>query len=471
MDKYKRLAGDTLVFAIGNMGSKLILFLLVPIYTNYLSTTEYGTAEFIYTVANLLMPITSLVIFDSVLRFTLDKNNISNNVVLNASIVFLGGSLLSLIITPFFGLYPTLSEWKWYLSAYIISYMAFQIFTIYIKAKEKTKLYAVIGVSQTLLLGVLNIILLVVFETGIKGYLIANITANFIITFFAFYFGGIFNDLKESTFDKVLFVKMLKYSIPLILNNISWWVVQSSDKVMVELIVGSSALGLYTVSSKIPALINVITSIFSQSWGISSIKEYDSSKDTTFYANVFSFFCFIVFLFCACINLIIKPFMAIYVSDSFFIAWKYVPLLLVAAAFSALSAYFGAIYSAIKKSFNVMLSTVFSAFINITLNFILIPKYEIMGAVIATAVAYIFIAIYRMIDTRRFFRFNISFSLLIAESLLVIIDAIFVSLDLYGGLVSIITITALIVINKKILIKGNDYLKLFIKRGKRNNTN
>ena len=126
MGKYKRLAGDTLLFAIGNLGSKLILFLLVPLYTNYLTKAEYGTAELIYTASNLIMPVTSMVIFDAVLRFMLDKNIDRKSVILNAGIVFIGGSLVALLLAPLVGLYPSLSEWKWFVSAYIITYMANQ---------------------------------------------------------------------------------------------------------------------------------------------------------------------------------------------------------------------------------------------------------------------------------------------------------------------------------------------------------
>ena len=101
-----------MVFAIGNLGSKLILFLLVPLYTNFLTTDEYGTAELVYTASNLIMPLASIVIFDGVLRFALDNRNDQKSVILNAGIVFIGGSILSFLIAPLVGLYPTLYEWK-----------------------------------------------------------------------------------------------------------------------------------------------------------------------------------------------------------------------------------------------------------------------------------------------------------------------------------------------------------------------
>lgn len=449
MNKYKRLAGDTIVFAIGNLGSKLILFFLVPLYTNFLTTNEYGTAELIYTVANLIMPVTSIVIFDAVLRYTLNQSVDNRKVILNAMLVFVGGSIASLLMVPLIGLYSSLAEWKWYACAYVISYMAVQISMTYIKAKEKTKTYVTLGVLQTLLLAVLNIIFLVGLDAGIYGYLNASILANIMIALISLVAGNVIADIRGAHFDKQLFIAMIKYSAPLILNNISWWIIQSSDKVMVEYFVGGAALGLYTVASKIPALINVITSIFSQSWGISSIKEYDSSQDTHFYANVYAAYSFAVFFFCEVLLLIIKPFMSIYVGIDFFEAWRFVPWLLVAAAFSAISAYYGAIYGALMKSINVMISTLSAAFINIVLNLLLIPNVGVMGAAIATAAAYVFIAVYRLLDTRRFFKFDIPFAKMTCEWIIICFTACFVTLDIYGYTTALIGIVALILLNLK----------------------
>ena len=119
MGKYKRLAGDTLIFAIGSFGSKLILFL--------------------YTAGNLIIPFVSLVIFDAVFRFTLDKSVKKENVILNAAIVFLIGSAVCVAGVPLIGLYPSLQEWKWYVSIYVISCMSAQISMTYVKAKERSK--------------------------------------------------------------------------------------------------------------------------------------------------------------------------------------------------------------------------------------------------------------------------------------------------------------------------------------------
>ena len=62
--KFKELVGNTLIFALGSLGSKLIVFLLVPLYTNLMTPSEYGTAELVFTIAQMLFPFVSVVIFE-----------------------------------------------------------------------------------------------------------------------------------------------------------------------------------------------------------------------------------------------------------------------------------------------------------------------------------------------------------------------------------------------------------------------
>ena len=242
--RYKTLLKDTFIFALGSFGSKLILFLMVPFYTNYMTEAEYGTAELVFTIAQLLAPFISVVIFDAVIRFGLSKNEKKENVLLVGSIVFLGSVVIGAIITPLIGLYGTVSEWKWYLYTYVICNIANSIELNYLKTKGMNKTYALLSILQTGLMAGLNVWFLVYRSLGIQGYLLAYIISNLTIEVFAFVAGKVGPDLFKAKFDKRLFKEMVVYSAPLILNNVSWWVIHSSDKVMVEVMISTTALGI-----------------------------------------------------------------------------------------------------------------------------------------------------------------------------------------------------------------------------------
>ena len=147
---------------------------------------------------------------------------------------------------------------------------------------------------------------------------------------------------------------MIKYSAPLIANNLSWWILSSSDKVMIEFFIKDD-LGLYTAASKIPALLSIVTTIFASAWTISSIKEYDDDgeKDKSFYSNVFKFFSLLMFSVALAILLVLKPFMSIYVGKEFFESWVFVPFLILGTVFYSFGSFFGAIFGALKRMYRV----------------------------------------------------------------------------------------------------------------------
>jgi len=436
-NKFKDLVKDTFIFAIGNIGSKIILFFLVPLYTAYMTQAQYGTSDLIFTIAQLILPFVTIVIHDALIRFGLSKDEKPEDVLLASYTVLTIGTIVTIIITPLFGLYRPIAMWKWQLSSYIIL-SAFNSSNMnYLKVKGKNVCYTVIGLVHTALMAALNIILLVVYRLGIEGYLLASIGSMFASVVLSTVFGKIPTDLKKAKFRKDLMMRMAKYSAPLILNNISWWVVHSSDKVMVEMMMDAKALGLYTVSAKIPALINVMINIFSQAWGISSVREFENSNDTKFYSavlEVYSFICFgasIIFI------AVTKPFMHLYVSENFFDSWRYVPTLLTAAAFASIAYYYGSLYGALKKSGRNMATTLLAAVVNILVNYVGIKAVGIYGAAIGTLVAYIVMASVRMIDVGRFIKIQIRWGRFLTVCALSLIQTLFVTLDLNGYIVSI----------------------------------
>lgn len=418
--KYQELINNTVIFGVGSFGSKIISFLLVPLYTNLLTTEQYGTADLVMTCSNIIVPIASLVIQDSVLRFGLSKNYSRGVVIKNSFAVFLFGIVICSCFFPLVRLYPTLSTWGIYLFVISVCNILHGIIYNYTKAVEKNKLYSAVSIIETLILAISNIILLVVLHTGVQGYLLANILANIIPTAILLFYSGAIKDARSAKFDSKLLKEMLKYSIPLIANNLSWWVLHSSDKVMIEYFLSASDLGLYTAASKIPNLLSVVTSIFSQAWTVSSIKEYDSDRDKHFYSTVFKYYSLIMFIGTIVIVLILKPFMTVYVGKSFVESWVFVPTLLVGTTFFSFGAFFGAIFGALKRNISVTVTTFVAATVNILINFLLIPQIGVMGASVSTAVSYIIIGIARMHVSRRYYKFEIDFIRFYVNSLIII---------------------------------------------------
>ena len=417
------------------------MFFLLPLYTNYLSSSEYGIADLIFTMSEIIRPFVSLAIYNGLLRYGLSESYKKEDVLRNATMVFIVGSIITLLITPLFGLYSAIRHWKWYVSANVIIVFASKNVLLYLKVSNKNKLYAVLSMLQALFLACTNILLLIALKQGLNGYLIANLVAPACVTVGGVIVGNLYRDLKRSTFNRTLMNDMIVYSMPFIVNDIAWWLIHSSDKVMIEAMLGSSKLGVYAAASKIPLLVNVLSSIFSQAWDLSVVGVYETDNNKDFYSLIYKYFLIFVFGITIIINSFIKPFMAIYVGAAFGEAWHYVPLLLISTTFSAIAGFLGSFYAASKNSKEIMRSTVLAGTINVILNYIFIPICGIWGAVFGTVVSYFIIVLYRLLSIGKYFEIDLYSSVFFMLIFIVVFQALCVSVDFYGELSSVIAIT------------------------------
>jgi O-antigen/teichoic acid export membrane protein len=443
------LIKNFLLFALGNVASRFILFFLVPLYTNYLTTAEYGTAELIFTVTDLLTPFLTISIQNAILRFGLSKRENENNIIVNGIFVWIISTFLTLIITISYKYDFVLFEWRWYVFVLIISRSLSSIIFNCLKVKGMNKFYAFFSIFNTIVLAISNIFFMIILNFGMKGYLLANIVSVSCTNVLLFIISRIGTSLRNSNLDFVLLVKMIKYSLPTIFIHLSWFIINSSDKIMIEFMIGSSALGFYTVATKIPSLINVITNTFSHAWEISSVTEYEATRSTHFYNVVFERFTFLILFVAIFLNSIIKIFMKFYVSKDFFVSWKYIPLLLIAASFGAIVSYYSSLYSAMFKVVNSMFSTITGAIVNIIINLLLIKQIGVWGAIIGTVISYFLVAIIRMMYIEKYIKMCINKKNLFINFSLATIQAIIVSFDWHIYITSILTSTIFLVINKK----------------------
>ena len=180
---------------------------------------------------------------------------------------------------------------------------------------------------------------------------------------------------------------MLVYSIPLIATTIGWWVNSSSDRYVVAIMCGVAANGILSVSYKIPAIINTLQIIFIQAWQISAIKEYGKKDTALFYGRAFVVLNAMMSIACAGLIFLAKPIGHILYQKGFFVAWKYVPFLLIASVLNSASGFLGPILAAKKDSKSVAMAAIYGATANIIFNIALVYLIGIQGATIATVIA------------------------------------------------------------------------------------
>lgn len=419
----KELIINTIIFGLGTFGSKIIMFILLPIYTAYMTTTELGEGELVVNFMNLIYPIVTINIVSALLRYTMDKKNDYAKVLQSTSVVVGIGVILCGAIFCVINIKSSINNWKLYLWLLLVCYSFQQVLAVFSKALDKTKVFAIGNIIYTSSLFVISVILLVVLKRKTAGYIEGIILAN-IITFVYFAFNLKINKFMcKSKIDVKLTKEMILFSLPLIINSVSWWITSFCDRFVLELNIGTDAVGIYSVASKIPAIVSTMASVFMQAWVLSAIKAYQDGN-CNFFNIVFEKFSALFIVWASIIIICSKFIMPYLVGAEFSVSWLYVPLLICAAVFSGFGNFYAALYTSAKKNFSVMITTLVGAIANIILNFILIPKFGIHGAVIATMVSQLIITIYRMVDSKKFIKFDINYIRITLAIIMLILESV-----------------------------------------------
>ena len=403
----KYLLKNTVIFSIGNFGTKIISFFLVPLYTNILTTREYGTVDLIYTIGMVLVPLLTLNIGESIMRFALDKDADCDKIMSTGITILIFGAIIGLLILPIANLFESVSNYSIYIYLYTLTLAFSQIFLCYLRGKEFLLKYSIGNIIQSLTIAIFNIIFLIGMKKGIEGYLMAYILANVCTGLYGFWAGKVNLVIKKYSIDIELSKNMIKYSVVLIPNSFMWWIMNSSDRMMVSAMISVTANGVYAVAYKIPTLLSTITTIFNQAWSYSAIRE-DESEDKEEYNNrVYDNLVTIVIVVATGLLMIMKPFLSVYVGKEYYAAWHYVPYLIVGFVFMTLGSFIATSYTVHKDSMGFLISGTVGAIINLILNFILIPMMGVSGAAFATCISYFGVFAYRIKDTQKYIKLRV----------------------------------------------------------------
>ncbi|MFV8806034.1 lipopolysaccharide biosynthesis protein [Aerococcus urinaeequi] len=404
MNKYKKLISNSIIFTIGSFGSQLISFLMVPLYTHLLTTSQYGTVDLFNITISLLIPLVTLELGQAALRFSIETTDIviHDKIFSNISRHALIVTIISILLFPILNY---LNIFENYLLMFLLLFVLKihnSLYSQYIRGIGLIKEFAINGILMTIVTVFSNLVLLVVFNFRVEGYMLSLIIATLSSNIYLFFVSNGNLRIERYSPDNQLLKGMLTYSVPMIPNSAMWWLINSSTRYFILFFVGTAGNGIYAVANKIPAIITMVTGIFSQAWQLSSFEEYDSESKSEFYTKVFNIYVTFLFVAGSGILIFIKPLLAMLVADSFFDSWQVAPLLILAVIYQSLSGFLGTTYTAAKETKGTFTTSVFAGLISLILSFIFIPLWGLIGAALSSAISFFAMFIIRLIDTRKF---------------------------------------------------------------------
>ena len=407
MSRYSRLLSNTLIFTVGKLLSKLLVFFMIGLDTACLTPEEYSTAELISNMANLLIPLACLGISEGIFRSAAAKSGDKEAFFTNGLLVYGIGSLIFLAASPLISLIPLFPNSVWLIVCYVIVANLHSVVSQYLCAVGRTKLFAGQGILNTALVIAFNVVFLYFLKLGVIGYVLSVILGNLVTALFLFFKARLWRVFSIRCVQKSLMGEILRFSLPLIPTTLCWLITDLSDRSMVTYFWGEDVNGIYSAAYKIPTIVNLVSSVFLQAWQFSAISESSDEKECShFYSQVYSGFIAVIMIGTAGLILISRHVTSLLLNPAYHGANEFMPVLLCAVAMEAVVSFLASVYMVRKRSMRSFVTALLGALSNIVLNLLLIPTVGALGAALATLASYALVMIVRLVDAPRIIRFS-----------------------------------------------------------------
>lgn len=465
MSQGKLLLKNTFIYAVGNFGSKILAFLLLPLFSYYLTTSEFGLYDIILTTVSLLVPIITMQFSEASYRILLDAGDdvkMKSIAITNGLIVICASSVFYTSVYFLLSLFFEFNLTVYFpIILFISGFLPFFLQTT--RGLGLTKIYSISGLISVFFVLALNILFLVFLDLGLYSLLIAMILANLVVIVFLVFSTHLLQFFSMKNFSFAEIKAMFAYAWPLIPNTISWWLINAADKYIILYILHVEANGIYGISSRFPAIIALANSVFLMAWQDAGIttKETDFSHKESFFARTFQKFItfeltLVAFLIC------ISQYLVVILLDSKFSdAWRYIPFLFLGVAYSSFAAYIGVAYQRAKKTRGIFTTTIIGGIINILVSILFIRHIGLYAPAFGTFLSFLVVYTVRKKETNFFSPIYVDNVRLIVLTIWCIICLAFTSFEnLYINIFFIISsVLVFLVCNRPLIIYCFSFIK------------
>ena len=271
------------------------------------------------------------------------------------------------------------------------------------RAEGKSKVYGTASFIASALAVSLNALFIAGFHWKVEGILLATTVAQSVSAVYVLLATNTVHYFHISAVTRESCRELLRYSVPLVFNQISSWVINYSDRLIIIHFLGIAVNGIYAVANKFSNIISSFFSLFNLAWSESVIRCLDDEDGPQYISRMVSLiFCSYLMLLTGILNVL--PFAYdLLVDRSYSAAYNHVPILLGAMFFSGMAATLGSICIACKKTKSVSVTTTMTAVCNIAVHLLLLRPIGLYAASVSTLVSFALLFLYRLIFIRRFF--------------------------------------------------------------------
>lgn len=404
MNREKELAKNTIIIFAGKICTQFLSFFLLPIYTRVLSSDEYGLVDLYTTCQMLIIYVVYAQIEQAFFRFLVDQRKNAEQRSTISSTVFVYYVGVSLILGGAFFFFCCLIEIEYSRLLYVnvILCALTNIFQQYLRGLGDNLGYSIGSFicAMTTIIG--NIVFLVYLRLGAEGMLWGNMVGYILSALYMLYRSQAFLFFKINLVSKRVLKDLLFYSLPLVPNALSWWVMSASDRIIVSFVLGNSATGILAVAQKFSTVYSNMYTMFHMSWS-ESASLYINEGDKDFFFQEIINSMLRLFASIAVGIILIMPFaFPILVDKNYNLAYNVIPIYVLSAFFNVVQGLYSVVYIALKKTKEIAKTTMLAAIINLVVNILCIWWIGIYAAAVSSLISYLVIGMYRYNDIKKY---------------------------------------------------------------------
>ena len=432
-NKSTRLLKNIAYIFLGSVGVKIVQILMIPFYTRCFQPEEIGIIDLLTIYPAMLIAVCVCDIYDSVFIFPHGKAPSVQRAYFSTGLLFgiaslgitAGLAAAVSLIRARFGLDGIFFRYIWVIWLVLFATFLQNYIQQFARGSDRMLVYVLCGFVHAVTLAGLALFLIP--RCGINGYIFAMVAAPLIAAVFGFSAGRMYRFFSFLSFRGEFLKAMLRFSVPLIPATFLWWLINSSNRPIIENFYGLAAVGIFAIAAKVPGIMGLMYAIFQNAWQISVVEEFRTPDFEQYYNTIFYHLYTFLTLFSCTVAVFSRPIIRIFTTPPFYEAWQYIPVLTLSIVFSNGAGFVGTNFTARKEGRYFFYSSIICMIMCVILNFLLIPLFSLWGCTASICLSCLILFLSRVYYAWRFVHFT-RISRLLG---LLILNLSFIALVLY----------------------------------------
>ena len=396
----KKLASDILIFGIGNIGSRLLVLMLYPVFAFFVESNDLGYYDIALSTIVLLIPVVTLQMREATFRLLIESKDESYRKSILSTIMFIEGCIFVLLLIISF-ITPLFFSIRYYILIVlsIFTYGFYELFIQYVRVEYSPKNYALTGILTALLTTAFSFSLLFLFDLGIISLFIGNIAARIAsMLFIEIRKGRFLKNLSFFNIKKEYIKDVLRYSLPMLVTAVAYGVVSFSGKYIINHYLGEDYNGYLGFAEKFASIIIILGITFYQAWQETAVKNYREKDSSTFFSKVLNEYVVLLSLLVICISFGLRSFPFV-IPEEYHQHINIIFIYCLGSIFYCFALFLEITFQCTKQTSKIIYSILTCAIITPLISILLIKHYGLMGNVIALCISLVYLFFFRYFQT------------------------------------------------------------------------